>query len=724
MRPSLEFPLRAARPAAAAAALALGRAAAPARADGSPAREPTADAEEQPEREVEVAEVVVVVHYDNQVGTSDAASAGSFTQQLVEDRPLLRPGEVLELVPGLVTTQHSGAGKANQYFLRGFNLDHGTDFLTTVDGVPVNLRTHAHGQGYTDLNFLVPELVTAVDYAKGPYFAAKGDFASAGAADVHYATELPRNLVQATGGSFGYVRALAAGSARLAGGPLLYAVEALHEDGPWVHPDDYRRLNALLRYTHEIGTATLGVTAMAYGGSWNATDQVPLRAVEAGEIDRFGAVDPTDGGRSQRYSLSADWRQPLGGGWLRANAYAVRYHLDLFSNFTYFLQDPVHGDQFEQLDDRWYYGTSGSWSWLGAVAGVTTRARVGWEARQDRIDPVGLYHTAARRRIEGPGTSADGTMRQDDVVETSGAGFAEVDSTWTPWLRTLLGLRYDAYRFEVRSSDPRNSGDAAAGLASPKATLALGPWAETEVFANFGLGFHSNDARGVTTRVDPATGAPVAPVTPLVRTRGGELGVRSEIVPRVQTSLALWRLELDSELVFTGDAGTTEASRPSRRQGVEWSARWQPISWLLFDLDVAWSSARFTDPPSSADHIPGAIATAVSAGAAVHDLGPWSASAFVRYFGPRPLTEDGSVQSTASTIVNAQVGYRIGNRLKLTLDVFNLLDARTDDISYSYCSRLPSDPPPPNATCPVGTKDVHFHPAEPRSFRATAALEF
>ena len=665
-------------------------------------------------------EIEVVGHYANRVGTSEAASSGTITQQLIEDRPILRPGEVLELVPGLIVTQHSGAGKANQYFLRGFNLDHGTDFQTNLDGMPVNLRTHAHGQGYTDLNFLIPELIGRIDYYKGPYFASKGDFASAGAADIHYVEDLPANLFQATGGSFGYYRGLAAGSPEIAGGRLLYALEYMHNDGPWVNPDNYRQLNGVLRYTHSVGDAKLSVTAMAYVGNWNATDQIPLRAVQDGQVGRFGAIDPTDGGSSHRYSLSAGWRQEIGGGVLRANVYAIRYDLALFSNFTYFLYDPVNGDQFEQADNRWYYGSSGSWTRTGVIAGLPSQVQVGWEARQDRIAPIGLYHTVARERLS--------TTRQDSVTETSGALFAEVQSTWASWMRTILGLRYDEYLFDVtneysfflQGADPRNSGRATAGRASPKASAIFGPWARTELYANFGYGFHSNDARGVMTNFDPTSGARVQPVTPLVQTRGGELGARTEIIPGVQTSLALWLLDLDSELVFTGDAGTTEPSRPSRRQGIEWSTRWQPIHWLLVDLDVAYSHARFTAPdpadPGAGPYIPGSIETAASAGATIHQLGPWSASLFMRYFGPRPLIEDDSVRSPAATIFNAQVSYRISKAVSLTLDVFNLLDAQVDDIAYYYTSRLRGEPA-------AGVNDVHFHPAEPRSVRGTLAIQ-
>ncbi|GEJ55688.1 TonB-dependent receptor [Anaeromyxobacter diazotrophicus] len=658
-------------------------------------------------------ELVVEGHYQDRVGTSDAASAGSFTRQLVEDRPLLRPGEVLELVPGLVITQHSGAGKANQYYLRGFDLDHGTDFQTNLDGVPLNLRTHAHGQGYTDLNFLIPELVSRVDYWKGPYDASRGDFASAGGADLHYAEALPSNVLDLTGGTYGYGRALLAGTQHLLGGHLTYAGELMYEDGPWVRPDAYRRWNGVLRYGHDLGSGELAVTAMAYDGRWNGTDQIPQGAVAQGRVGRFGSLDPTTGGSSHRYSLSVNLEQEVGPGRLQAVAYAVRYDLDLFSDFTYFLEHPDTGDQFEQHDDRWTCGASASWRVAGEVAGLPAEARLGGEARQDRLRPVGLYRTDARRRLA--------TTRQDDVDETSGGVYAEAGLRPRPWLRAVAGVRWDAYGFDVRSSDPRNSGQATAGRASPKASLVFGPWARTELFLNGGFGFHSNDARGVTTHVDPVGGGDVRPVTPLVRTRGAELGVRNDLLPGVQTSLALWVLALDSELVFTGDAGTTEPSRPSRREGVEWSARWQPVRWLLLDLDVALSRARFTSPPGPTDdhpgdHVPGSIESAVSAGASIHQLGPWSASVFLRYFGPRPLVEDDAVRSPASALLNAQLGYRVAAPLLLTLDVFNVLDARVDDVAYFYSSRVS-----PGA---AASGDVHFHPAEPRSARLTASLTF
>ncbi len=645
-------------------------------------------------------EIEVTGHYENAVGTSEAASQGKVTRQLVEDRPILRPGEVLELVPGLIVTQHSGAGKANQYFLRGFNLDHGTDFATTLDGMPINLRSHAHGQGYTDLNFLIPELIQRVDYFKGPYFASKGDFASAGAAEIHTATVLPKTMFELTGGMYGYGRGLFAGSPEVAGGKLLYGIEAFHDDGPWQRPDDYRRLNGILRYSRASDEARWDVTAMAYRGIWNATDQIPLRAVDA--IGRFGTEDPTTGGDTYRFSLSGGYARPIGSGMFEANVYAVRYRLDLFSNFTWFLRDPATGDQIEQLDDRWMLGTSGGYDWAADPGALIAHAAAGWEVRHDRVDPVALYDTATRDRLA--------TVRQDFVRETSGTLFADAELAPAPWLRAIGGVRYDHYFFDVISDRPANSGRDDAGRFSPKLSVIAGPWARTEVFVNAGLGFHSNDARGVTTRVDPGSGEPVQPVTPLAGTRGAEIGARTEVVPGVQASLALWALDLDSELLFTGDEGNTEPMQGSRRRGIELNAHWRPLRWLLFDLELAFSRARFVDGA----FIPGAVAAAGSAGVTVHELGPWSASLYTRYFGPRPLTAGGDVRSTASTLFNAQVSWRALPWLRLTADVFNLFDAQVDDIAYFYTSRLQTENEPHD--------DVHFHPAGKRSLRAAATL--
>jgi len=653
--------------------------------------------------------VEVTGHYDNRVGTSDAASAGFITQQLIGDRPLLRPGSLLEYVPGLVVTQHSGVGKANQYFLRGFNLDHGTDFATWVAGMPVNLRTHAHGQGYTDLNFIIPELISGVRYFKGPYFAEIGDFGSAGAALMSYSEGLKESLALAAGGDLGYQRALLAGSAAAGPGALTYGLEYLHSDGPWEVPNDYRKINAVLRWFMPVGDGMFGVTGMAYDGRWNSTDQVPRRAVDSGLIGRFGTLDASDGGESSRYSLSLDYRAPFAGGNLQSAAYWFRYDLDLYSNFTYFLADPENGDQFLQQDRRNVYGWTGAWTRTDRWGGRTLRSSLAFELRSDRIDPVGLHSTRSRERLA--------TTREDDVTESSAGIFGSAEVQWNEWFRSVLGLRYDRYRFDVASSLPDNSGRVNDGIASPKLSLIFGPWRRTEMFVNGGYGFHSNDARGVTIKVDPVTGEAVDPATPLARSRGAELGLRTEAIGGLQSSLALWTLRLDSELAFVGDAGTTEAGRPSRRYGVEWNNRWRPQPWMFVDLDIAWNRARFDEAAGEGRYIPGAPDTVISGGVAVDRYGPWSGALFLRYIGSYPLIEDNSVRADASTVVDGQIGYEIARGLQLRLDVFNLFDAKTSDISYFYTSRLTGEPA-------EAVDDVHFHPGEPRSFRVSVSYRF
>jgi outer membrane receptor protein involved in Fe transport len=662
--------------------------------------------------------IEVIGHYENAVGTSDAASQGYITPRLIEARPISRPGEVLEYVPGLIVTQHSGEGKANQFFLRGFNLDHGTDFATSVAGVPVNMPTHAHGQGYSDLNFLIPELVSRIDYKKGPYYAGEGDFSSAGAAHFHYYDKLKEGFGTLSLGSFRYRRALAADSRDLASGHLLFAFEAMDNDGPWQVPSNYGKQNAFMRYTLGAPADRHMLSLMAYQGRWTATDQIAQRALDQGLIGRLGSLDASDGGNSQRYSLAYERRRAFGNGEFQLNAYAMRYRMQLFSNFSYFLNDPVNGDQFEQADRRTVAGIAPAWLLTGRLWDRESTLKLGLNLRRDWIGTVGLYNTAARQRVA--------TVREDQVTQTSYGAHAEHSLQWTDWFRSALGVRTDFYRFDVRSDRAVNSGDEDAHRASPKLRLIFGPFARTEYFASAGFGFHSNDGRGVTTRIDPASGAAVQPAPALVRTKGQELGVRTEWVPNLQSSLALWRLTLDSELLFVGDAGTTEPSRPSLRRGVEWSNRYLPRPWLIFDADFSVSRARFRDDDPAGPHVPGSISKVASLGASVDKLGPWSGTLQSRYFGPRPLVEDGTVRSRSTLLWNARVGYRFDRHVKLNVDVLNLFDRKANDIDYFYCSGLRSDAP--GSTCADGTAggvdDIHFHPVEPRALRLTLTVEF
>ncbi len=655
-----------------------------------------------------IATVRVIGHYDNAVGTSDAASQGTITADLIANRPALRTGELLEFVPGMIVTQHSGDGKANQYFLRGFNLDHGTDFATFVDGVPVNMRTHAHGQGYSDLNFLIPELVQRIDYKKGTYFADEGDFASAGAAHMRVADRLANGVANLSIGSNGYRRGVLADSFKAAGGTLLYGLEVNRNDGPWDTPERVRKYSAMLRYSQGTADDGWNVTGMAYRNSWNSSDQVPLRAVQSGLIGRFGTIDASDGGESERYSLSYAMRKRGGAGLFELNAYLLHSSLDLFSNFTYALANPEQGDQFNQSERRDMAGLNAAQSWVDTIGGFEMRNKIGLQTRYDRLAPVGLYDTVRRVRT--------GTIREDRVREGSAGLYAENVIQWLPGLRSIAGVRYDAYRFKVDSSIDGNSGKARDHIVSPKLSLVFGPWNKTEYFINAGKGFHSNDARG-TTQTRLADGSASNPVTPLVPTRGAEVGVRTELVPGLQSSLALWRLKIDSELVFVGDAGETEPSRASRRSGIELNNHYIATPWLLFDLDLAASRSRYTQDDPAGNAIPGALNRVLSFGATVNDMGRWYGGFDLRHFGPRPLVEDNSVRSASTTLAYARVGYKVGPRTRLTLDVFNLFDKQASDIDYYYQSRLPGE-------AAEGVNDIHFHPVERRSLRLTLAHQF
>jgi outer membrane receptor protein involved in Fe transport len=465
----------------------------------------------------------------------------------------------------------------------------------------------------------------------------------------------------------------------------------------------------VLRYSRGTQQDGFSLTAMGYSARWHSTDQVPRRAVLDGRIGRFGAVDATDRGETHRYSLSGDWRQATGSGLTQVKAYAFDYGLDLFSNFTYFLDDPVNGDQFEQLDRRTVLGAAVTQRFLARWLGHEVEGAAGVQARRDHIPRVGLYHTAARRRLA--------TVREDAVDQRSGAAFVEGSVQWTDALRTVAGLRADAYRFEVRAQDAANSGTRTAARVSPKLSLVLGPWKRTELYANWGRGFHSNDGRGALQARDPRTGQPVQPVDPIVRATGAELGLRTLAFRRLHSTVAVWSLDIDSELLFVGDAGTTEASRPSRRRGVEWSAAFMPWSWLTLDADLAWSRARFRDADPAGDRIPGAVEGVASAGITIENLGPISGSLRLRSFGPRPLIEDDSRRSQASTTLNARLGWRLSPRLSAGLDVFNLTDARVSDVDYFYVSRLPGEPA-------EGVADIHTHPLEGRTFRLALTATF
>ncbi len=646
---------------------------------------------------------------ENLVGIASAASQGAITAAQLEARPVMRAGEVLETVPGMVISQHSGEGKANQYYLRGFNLDHGTDFSMTVAGVPVNMPTGAHAHGYADANFLIPELVSGVQFKKGPYFADEGDFSAAGAATVSYVNVLTSPLLVLSGGSQGWGRLLAAASPQVRGGSLLGAVELNFNDGPWERPDGLQKVNTVLRYSRGDARNGLSLSGMGYWADWRSTDQVPRRAIDDGRISRFGLIDRSDQGQANRQSLALEVQRSSGPASLRATGFVLRNSLNLFSNFTYFLDDPVRGDQFEQAERRVAAGGRVTYRRLGHLGSRHTESAAGVQLRQDWLDPVGLYRTTQAVRFA--------TTREDEVSQGMLGAYAQTEVEWHRSLRTTIGLRADVYRYDVSSHTSANSGSGSTAMVNPKFTAVLGPWSGTEFYVNAGGGFHSNDARGAVIAVDPSTGETAEPVTPLVRATGAEVGLRTVAIPGVQSTVSVWYLGIASELLFVGDAGTTEAGRPSRRIGLEWSSYARLRPWLVVDGDVAFTQARFADDDPAGTFIPGALDRVVSAGVTVEPARRLFGSLRVRHFGPRSLIEDNSQTSRSTTIWNAEAGFALSPRARLVLEGYNLFDAAASDIDYFYASRLPGEPE-------EGIEDIHTHPAIPRALRVGVRFSF
>jgi len=652
-------------------------------------------------------EIVVTGKAENLLSQAATSSEGHADFLEIAQRPLARRSEILEVVPGMVTTQHAGGGKATQYFMRGFNLDHGTDFAISVERMPINMRSHAHGQGYADLNGLLPELVKSVDYTKGTYTARNGDLSTAGSADFVFWEELPQGIASVEIGEHNYYRMLLADSFTLGAGTLTLGGEWNTYDGPWEREENFQRWNAFARYFQGDEENSMSITAMGYGGEWDSSDQIPLRAVQNGSLGLFGNLDDSNGGESQRHSLQFDLKTTKGTEVTRYRAYGVFYDLDLFSNFTYFLDDPMRGDQFEQQEERVIFGGEIVREWQDRqLFGREAEFAAGFQTRHDLVNDIGLYKTERRERHN--------TVRVDDIYESSYGVFGESTVKWNSWFRTVAGVRADAFYFDVTSDNTANSGDKWSGIVSPKLSAIFGPWNETELYVNFGTGFHSNDARGVNNTVDPTTGDPLPGVDPLVRTIGGEFGVRTQVIPTLTSTLSLWWLDSDSELVYVGDAGLNEAGPASRRFGIEWTNYWRPCDWVSVDGEIALTHARFLDVGAD-DRIPNSIPVMFSGGIALGHEEGFFGSMRARAFVGRPLEESGDIEGKNTFTLNAQVGYRTKD-WEVALECLNLLDREDNDIEYFYPSQLSTEAAP--------VDDIHFHPAEPRMVRVKMTYRF
>ena len=650
-------------------------------------------------------DIVVTGRATDLIGIAGAASEGVVGRIDLEDRPIQRVAELLETVPGFIATQHSGGGKANQYFLRGFNLDHGTDFAVFHDGVPLNMRTHGHGQGYLDLNFIIPELVDTLTFAKGPYRAENGDFATAGSGRFKTVDTLEAPFVKAEIGTSNFYRIVAGGSTKLGAGNLLLGIETRYDDGPFDLPQDLKLVSGFAKWTGPLAGGTLRASATGYHVKFRSPEQVPLRAIQSGLIGRLGFLDSDLGGETTRVGGVLNWTDDAKAP-LNVLAYAHYYDFRLTSNFTYYLDDPVNGDEFEQQDRRFVVGGRVDKRFDFAI-GMPIKLLVGAEGRYDFIDPVVLYRTDARRVVS--------TVRRDKVTEGSGALFAEATIRPTSTIRVLLGGRADHYTFDVRSDLSANSGTSSATRISPKASIAWTPVDRVELYANYGRGFHSNDARGTSINIDPNTGSAADRVDALVSATGYEGGVRIRPIDGLTLTGTYWWLDLKSELLFLGDGGTTEAQGPSKRRGFEFSAFYQPARWLTVDAEYTQSRGRLTDLLDGANYIPGAIETVI-AGGVVAKYGKASFAVRARHFGSYSLIEDNSVRADPLTVVNARIEYQLG-RVELAADLLNAFNAKDNEIEYFYASRLPGEPA-------GGVEDRHIRPVEPRQLRVSATVRF
>lgn len=661
----------------------------------------------------------------------DSASEGSISSRQIKLKPLFSTGEIAELVPGVISTGHSGGGKANQYFLRGFNLDHGTDFATSVDGVVVNNPSHAHGQGYNDLNFIIPEMIQEIKYKKGVYSVENGNFSSAGSMNIVYFKTLEKGTAKIEAGNFGHKRILWMDSKKIGKGNLIYAGETSFYDGPWAIPDNYKKLNSVVGYNYGDDSRGFSIKAGGYSGEWNATNQIPERAIIRGRnwllpnnngLNRFDSGDTSDGGKSNRISLTIEAFKKNSHSNSKITIYNIYYDLDLFSNFTFYLNNPENGDQIQQREFRTTSGLNLSHSISGKMLGLNTINTFGLQFRRDYIQNQ-LNGTEGREKKE--------KIKDNRIQEVNISPYYENQIFWLEKLRTVLGLRGEGFHFNVEDrlgalqrTDYRYSEiiedsynydkrvNLRSKLLNPKASLILGPFFKTEFFFSAGYGFHSNDARGLLNKNSQ--------VTPLSKTRGEEIGFYTYYLNKLYSTFTLWRLYLESELVFMGDSGTTEPTRESIRKGIEFSNTYLLSSNLSMNADLAISQARYLRSESSGDFVP-LSARSILTSAINYSKDKYIVSCNIRYFGPRPLIEDDSVRSSAITSINMLLSTSIFENWNFRIEVFNLLNTRMDRIQYFYPTRLKYELPGPDEG---GYNDRVVSPYSGRSFRISLSSYF
>jgi hypothetical protein len=701
-----------------------------------------------------LSEITVTAQRLDLLGTVSSASEGIVTDEEIQLLPTYRPGQVLETVPGLIVTLHSGEGKANQYLMRGYNLDHGTDLETYVDGMPINQPTHAHGQGYTDLNFMIPELADSITYTKGTYYANVGDFGAVGSVRVGYRDSIP-NQAAVTVGTLGFQRIFSAGSEALGDGHLLAAVEVQHYDGPFVTADDARKENAVLRYSEGDEHDGYSVTGMVYHQLWTNTTDIPLRAIEEDIVpDRFGTLDPTDGGRAWRGSLSFNYYATMGDGQFSASSFLIDNQLHLWNNFTHYLVDPTHGDQEDQMENRRALGGQANWVLPVPLGAIRNEFSVGVLTRDDILH---VGRLPSEDRVPLPAADAPPSFSNDDQVYLfSGAAYVQAITRWTSNFRSVLGFRDDYqhgtdidYLAQLHlAAGYTNGGTVDQSLPQPKGSLIYTASESLEFYASAGRGFHSADIRGVNQDTSVDLGLPHTPL--LARQEGQEVGLRTTVGRNLAMTFAVYNLWQQSETIIDPDVGQDSAGPPSRRYGFEWNVTYKIYRWLELYGSVSANHTRFTRPFDDGTGHEGTYITdaPVMTGELalyVSDFGPWSGGIDYRYLGSYPVSSGpcnnaaavkdfpnvatscanaptalGQVNAQGFGEVNLDVHYALPANWSTSLGIYNLLNTHAAAAEFWYVDRLNNE----IGTYPDGRADIHEHPLEPITVRFTVAKKF
>ncbi|MGI4878648.1 MAG: TonB-dependent receptor, partial [Janthinobacterium lividum] len=583
---------------------------------------------------------------------------------------------------------------------------------------------------YSDLNFLIPQIVSSIDYTKGPYYAAIGDFGSVASAHTRLANEIPTQM-SVTVGTDKYQELYAGTTFHLPDDQrLLAAVDLGHYDGPWHPGQDFKKVNAALRYSQGTSRDGVSLTGLLYkSGGGLITDQ-PLRAIEAGLISRFGTLDPTDHSKSLRYSLSTHLDKPVGPGQLSLSLYGIHSTMTLWNNFTHYLDDPINGDQEAQYENRTTLGGAAAYTLENAFESIDSETIVGLQGRFDDV-LVTRQHTLHRTTVlnyctlqqeDGPTLqypTVNSYCNADRVHLLDMAPYIQNTLHWTSWLRTVVGVREDYYHATDHSEVTGTSGRGSQWLFQPKGSLILGPWAKTELYFSAGRGFHSDDVRGVFGTVPEEGTSLSGGVTKLLAsTTGYEIGLRTDIVPKLTLQFAVFQQDFKSELVYNPDTGQDEAGAPSRRKGIEISGQYHPFRWLELNADLAFAKPRYQTNDLAAyglaePFIADAPNFIYSAGILVDKLGPWSGSLIWRRLGTHHL-DDGEAYplDKGYSEFNADVSYSLPHGLRFSVGVFNLFNSHDEAADYYYTGRLQGEPA-------AGIAGFQVHPLEPRSARFT-----